>query len=171
MTLALRVTALVLVAAVVQVSAVMGSSLLGAELDVLLLTIVGIALLTGAIPGAVAGFFGGLLVDVMTLSTLGFTSILLVLAGYWAGRYGETTGRGRAYAGSLTAFAMTILVGIAALVLHFMLGDTVSGSAALTPLLPSALLAALVVVPVQRVARWVVRGGAHSKPTGPVELV
>ena len=40
----------------------------------------------------------------MTLGTLGVTSILLTVAGYWAGRYGETTGRGRAYAPSLTAF-------------------------------------------------------------------
>ena len=58
--------------------------------------VVCIALAAGSIAGAVAGFAGGLLVDVMTLGTLGTTSLVLTLAGYWAGRYGETTGRGRA---------------------------------------------------------------------------
>ena len=33
-----------------------------------------------------AGFFAGLLVDTMTLGTLGLTSLLLTLGGYWAGR-------------------------------------------------------------------------------------
>ena len=144
---------------------------MGLELDLLLLTIVGIALLTGSVPGAIAGFFGGLAVDVMTLDTLGFTSILLILAGYWAGRYGETTGRGRAYAASLAAFAMTLLVGFAALVLHYLLGDTVSASAALTPLLPSALVAALLVIPVHNIARSVLGGRAPGQPPGQVELV
>ena len=45
-----------------------------------------------------AGFVAGLIVDVATLGTLGLTSLLLTLAGYWAGRYGETTGRSRAHA-------------------------------------------------------------------------
>lgn len=171
MNVGLRVAPLVLVAAVVQVSAVTGSSIMSVELDVLLVTIVAIALLTGSVPGAIAGFFGGLAVDVMTLDTLGFTSLLLILAGYWAGRYGETTGRGRAYAVSLAAFAITLLVGVAALVLHYLLGDTVSASSALTPLLPSAIAAALLVIPVHRIARSLIGGHSHGLPAGQVELV
>ena len=89
---------LVLAAAVLQVTVVTGMRILGAEPDLLLVTIVCAALVAGSLPGAIAGFAGGLVVDVMTLGTLGTTSIVLTLAGYWAGRYGETTGRGRAYA-------------------------------------------------------------------------
>ena len=70
--------------------------------------VVALALVAGSLAGAVAGFAGGLLVDVMTLGTLGVTSIVLILVGYWAGRYGETTARGRAYAPSLAAFALTL---------------------------------------------------------------
>ena len=81
---------LVLVAAVVQVTVVTGMRILGAEPDLLLVTIVCAALVAGSLPGAIAGFAGGLVVDVMTLGTLGTTSIVLTLAGYWAGRYGET---------------------------------------------------------------------------------
>ena len=78
---------------------------LGVQAFLLLVTIVCVALVAGSLPGAIAGFAGGLVVDVMTLGTLGTTSIVLTLAGYWAGRYGETTGRGRAYAPPLAAFA------------------------------------------------------------------
>jgi rod shape-determining protein MreD len=101
MNVALRAAPLVFVAAVVQVAAISGLRLLGAEPDLLLVAIVAVALMAGSIAGAFAGFAGGLLVDVMTLGTLGTTSILLTLAGYWAGRYGETTGRGRPYAPAL----------------------------------------------------------------------
>jgi rod shape-determining protein MreD len=126
---------------------------------------------SGAIAGAVAGFVAGLLVDTMTLGLMGFTSILLTLTGYWAGRYGETTGRGRAYAPSLTAFAMTVLVGLAAMALHYLLGDTVSAGAALAPLLPSAVLAAVLVIPVHRICRWALRRPDRPELSREVELV
>ena len=40
----------------------------------------------------------GLLLDTANLGTLGFTSLLLTLAGFWIGRYGETTARDRFHA-------------------------------------------------------------------------
>jgi rod shape-determining protein MreD len=137
---AVRVAVLVFVAAVFQVGAVDGSRVLGAEPDLLLVTVVVVALVAGSITGAVAGFAGGLLVDVMTLDTLGTTSIVLTVAGYWAGRYGETTGRGRPYAAPLAAFAITLLATPAAVALHFLLGQPVSARAAFATLIPSAIV-------------------------------
>jgi rod shape-determining protein MreD len=137
---ALRVTPLIFVAAVLQVGAVAGSRVLGAEPDLLLVTVVVVALVAGSITGAVAGFAGGLLVDVMTLDTLGTTSIVLTVAGYWAGRYGETTGRGRPYAAPLSAFAITLLATPANVALHFLLGQPVSAQAAFATLIPSAIV-------------------------------
>ena len=131
MSVALRVAPLVFLAAVIQVSTISGLRVLGAEPDLLLVTIVAISLVAGSLTGAVAGFFGGLLVDVMTLGTLGTTSIVLILVGYWGGRYGETTGRGRAYAPSLAAFALTIVAAVGGVALHFLLGESVSGRTAL----------------------------------------
>jgi rod shape-determining protein MreD len=144
---------LVLVAAVVQVTVLTGVRVLGAEPDLLLVTIVCIALVAGSIPGAVAGFAAGLLVDVMTLGTLGTTSIVLILAGYWAGRYGETTGRGRAYAAPLAAFAISLLAGIGGVAIHFLLGQPVSAREAVVVAVPSALLAAVLALGVHRVCR------------------
>ena len=144
---------LVLVAAVVQVTVLTGVRVLGAEPDLLLVTIVCTALVAGSIPGAVAGFAAGLLVDVMTLGTLGTTSIVLILAGYWAGRYGETTGRGRAYAAPLAAFAISLLAGIGGVAIHFLLGQPVSAREAVVVAVPSALLAAVLALGVHRVCR------------------
>ena len=59
----------------------------------------------------------GLIVDVATLGTLGVTSLLLTLAGYWAGRYGETTGRGRAHAPLVATVAATVFVEVGGYVL------------------------------------------------------
>ena len=156
MSVALRAAPLVLVAAVVQVTTISGTRLLGAEPDLLLVTIVCLALVSGSIPGAVAGFAGGLLVDVMTLGTLGTSSILLTLAGYWAGRYGETTGRGRPYAPSLAAF---------------LLGQPVSARDALITALPSALLAAVLALGVIRICRAVLAEPPGFERSRQVELV
>ena len=171
MSVALRVTPLVFVAAILQVAAVSGMRLLGAEPDILLVTIVSVSLLAGSIPGAVAGFAGGLLVDVMTLGTLGTTSILLTLAGYWAGRYGETTGRGRRYAPPLAAFAITLIAGIGGVALHFLLGQPVSAHAALVSALPSAILAAVLILVVHPISRAVLRPTQRFERSRQVELV
>jgi rod shape-determining protein MreD len=153
MSTALRIAPLVFVAAVVQVTVLGGTRMLWAEPDLLLVTIVCIALAAGSIPGAAAGFAGGLLVDVMTLGTLGTTSIVLTLAGYWAGRYGETTGRGRRYAPALASFAISILAGLGGVALHFLLGEPVAARDALVTAVPSAILAAVLALGVFRVTR------------------
>ncbi len=51
--------------------------------------VVGVALLRGPVFGACAGFWAGLVLDTATLGTLGLTSLLLTLAGYWAGASGR----------------------------------------------------------------------------------
>ena len=112
---------------------------LWAEPDLLLVTIVCVALAAGSVPGAAAGFAGGLLVDAMTLGTLGVTSIVLTLAGYWAGRYGETTGRGRRYAAPLAAFAISILAEITAVKNGVKLPEAASVAGAKANLQPTPL--------------------------------
>jgi rod shape-determining protein MreD len=168
---ALRIVPLVFVAAVVQVSAIAGARILGAEPDLLLVTVVSIGLVAGSIAGAGAGFVAGLLVDVMTLGVLGTTALVLTPAGYVAGRYGETTGRGRAYAAPLAAFAISVAAGLGGVAIHFMLGQPVSAREALVTLLPSALLAALLVLPIVRLCRLVIAPPTEYEPTRRVELV
>jgi rod shape-determining protein MreD len=168
---ALKIAPLVFVAAVVQVTVFGGIRVLWAEPDLLLVTIVCIALAAGAVPGAVAGFAGGLLVDVMTLGTLGTTSIVLTLSGYWAGRYGETTGRGRRYAPALAAVAISILAGLGAVALHVLLGEPVAARDALVTAVPSAVLAAVLALGVSRITRATLAEPPVVERAHQVELV
>ena len=171
MSTALRIAPLVFVAAVVQVTVLGGARVLWAEPDLLLVTIVCVALAAGSIPGAAAGFAGGLLVDVMTLGTLGTTSIVLTLAGYWAGRYGETTGRGRRYAPALASFAISILAGLGGVALHFLLGEPVAARDALVTAVPSAILAAVIALGVSPVTRVMLASPQGLERARQVDLV
>jgi rod shape-determining protein MreD len=168
---ALRIAPLVFVAAVVQVTVLGGVRVLWAEPDLLLVTIVCVALASGSIPGAGAGFAGGLMVDVMTLGTLGTTSIVLTLAGYWAGRYGETTGRGRRYAAPLAAFAISILAGLGGVALHFLLGEPVAARDALVTAVPSAILAAVLALGISRITGAMLEPPRGLERPRQVELV
>src|SRR5687767_15135830 len=93
--------------------------------DLVLVLLLVIALLRGAVFGAMGGFWAGFLLDTVYLGTLGVTSLLLTLAGYWIGRYGETTGRDRAHAPFVSVAVFTVLLAAGELVLHFLLGEPV----------------------------------------------
>jgi rod shape-determining protein MreD len=146
--------ALVFAAALLQVTLFASLDIAGGSADVLLLAVVAIALLRGSVVGAVGGFFGGLLVDVMTLDTLGVSALLYALAGYWAGRYGETTGRDRTHAPLLAVLVATIAIAYAGYGLHFVLGEEVSGRRVLFgALLPGVALNLLLGRPVYSLCR------------------
>ncbi len=104
-----KAAVLLFVAAIAQVSIFSQIHVFGGVPDLLLVTLVAVALLRGSVAGAVGGFFAGLLVDTASLGTLGLTSLVLTLAGYWIGRYGETTGRDRAHAPFLSVAVVTVL--------------------------------------------------------------
>ncbi len=135
-----KVVGAVFVAAVLQTSIVASLDTGGGAPDLLLVVLVMVALLRGSVVGAAAGFFGGLLVDTATLEALGVTSLLLTTAGYWIGRYGETTGRDRSHAPLVSVFVVTIAYAVGGYALHFLLGGHVSARAVLLEALPSTLL-------------------------------
>src|SRR5579884_1148095 len=89
--------------------------------SVVLVVLLALALLRGSVFGAVAGFGAGLLIDVATLGTLGVTSLLLTLSGFWIGRYGETTARDRIHAPFLSVAVVTVLYAFGQLVLNLVL--------------------------------------------------
>ena len=156
------VAGIVFVAALLQATIFASLDVLGGTPDVLLLALLGIALLRGAVTGAVAGFSGGLLLDIVTLDTLGVTALVLALAGYWTGRYGETTGRGRAHAPILSVIVLTILVAVLGFFLHFLLGEEVSMRRALVEALLAGLGLNLIFGgPVFALCRSLLERGAH----------
>lgn len=172
LTTALRALAVVFFAALLQAVVVSSTFVFGGAPDLLLVVVVALGLLRGSVAGAVLGFVGGLVIDVVTLDTLGVTSLVLTLAGFWAGRYAETTGRGRALAPLLSVGVITVLAAIFGLVLHYMLGEAVSAhQALLTTLLPALLLNLLLAYPVYWLVRKLVGERVVLEPSGEVELV
>ena len=166
------VAVFVFVAALLQVTLFASLDVAGGTADVLLLSLLAIALLRGAVAGAVAGFFGGLLIDVMTLDTLGVSALLYALAGYWTGRYGETTGRDRAHAPFLAVIVITIAIAFAGLGLHALLGEEVSARRALfDALLPGLALNLLLGGPMWALSRTVLRRPAASDRVTEVRLL
>jgi rod shape-determining protein MreD len=144
-------------AVVIQLSIMANVTILGGHPNLLLVTLVCVALLRGAVFGAFAGFAAGLLADTGAFATLGFTALLLTLAGYWTGRYGETTGRDRAHAPLLSIAVITILYQIAALVLRFMLGQNAPAGAIFGGLVPTVLLNMLLTLAVYAGIRRLLR--------------
>ena len=140
----LKAAVLLFFGVVLQATIVGSIGLFGGSPDLVLVLVVAVALLNGSMFGAFAGFWAGLLLDVATLETLGFTSLLLTLLGFWVGRYGETTGRGRAHAPLVSVGVGTVLYALGSLILHFMLGDPASARVTLLDALPPEVVLNLV---------------------------
>jgi rod shape-determining protein MreD len=152
-----KAAGLLFFAVVLQLSIIADVELLGGRPNLLLVTLVSVALLRGAVYGAVAGFGAGLLADTGVFGTLGFTALLLTLAGYWAGRYGETTGRDRAHAPLLSIAVITILYQVSALILRFMLGQSAPAGDIFAALVPTVALNLILTVPVYALVRRLLR--------------
>ena len=150
---ALKASVLLFLAVLVQVSILGGWTPLGGSPDFLLVVLLSIALLRGSIFGAVAGFATGFLIDIATLGTLGFTSLLLTVAGFWIGRYGETTARDRFHAPYLSVLAVTLLYAFGALALRFVLGDSVPAHDVVAALPAGVLWNIVLTWPVYRLVR------------------
>ena len=150
---AIKAAVLLFVAVLAQVSIVGYYSPLGGTADVLLVLLLSIALLRGSVFGAIAGFCAGLLVDVAYLGTLGFTSLLLTVAGFWIGRYGETTARDRFHAPYVSVLVVTVLYALGGLALRFVLGETVPAHDVLADLPATVLLNLILTWPVYGLVR------------------
>lgn len=160
-----KALAIVFLVAVLQVTVFSTVDILGGTPDALLVVLVALALLRGPLVGALCGFLAGLVQDVATLQTLGVTSLLLVLVGYWIGRYGESAGRDRRPGPFLAVVAATVLYAIGALLLRAVLGDAPSARVVLVDsLFPSIALNVVVAVP----AWWLLRKLVRRLPPRPV---
>ena len=141
----LKIGVIVFLAALWQVTILGDATVFGGTPDLLLVTLVGVALLRGALAGAGAGFIGGLIVDTAYLQTLGLTSLVLTVAGFWTGRYAETTGRDRMYAPLLSVAVVTVLATTGAFALRFILGESPDARLVFVDsLLPTTILNVLI---------------------------
>ncbi|MBN0046312.1 rod shape-determining protein MreD [Streptomyces actuosus] len=143
-------TVLVVVALVVQVSVLARLHLPGAVPDLLLLTVLGLAMVYGHVGGALIGFGAGLLADLAPPAdhAAGRYALVLCVIGYCAGLIKPENGQVKSATGPMVtvvaaAIGSTLLyAGVGALV-----GDTAARHVGLTGLLFSAALYDLLLAP------------------------
>ena len=166
-----KAAVLLFVAAILQVSIFARVHVFGGGPDILLVTLVALALLRGAVVGSAGGFFAGLLVDMATLAQLGLTSLVLTVSGYWIGRYGETTGRDRRHAPFLSVAVVTVLYGFGVLLVHFVLGERAPAGGMLRGLLPAIVANLILTAPVYALVRRLLRPIEREDFATEVELI
>jgi rod shape-determining protein MreD len=149
---ALKAACLLFVAALLQLSVITQYPPFRTS-SIVLVVLLSIALLRGSVFGAVAGFGVGLLLDIATLGTLGVTALLFTVAGFWIGRYGETTARDRFHAPYLSVAVVTVLFAFGQLVLQFVLGEPAPAGLVLHGLPLALLLNLILTLPVYALAR------------------
>ncbi|MCS0601529.1 rod shape-determining protein MreD [Streptomyces sp. LP11] len=166
-------SALVVVALVIQVSVLARLHLPGAVPDLLLLTVLGLAMVYGHVGGALVGFGAGLLADLAPPAdhAAGRYALVLCVIGYFAGLVKPENGRLKSATGPMVvvvaaAVGSTLLyAGVGALV-----GDTAARHVGLPSLLISAALYDLLLAPfVVPAIMWLARR-ADNDPlaeTGP----
>ncbi|GGS13488.1 MULTISPECIES: rod shape-determining protein MreD [Streptomyces] len=143
-------SALVVVALVIQVSVLARLHLPGAVPDLLLLTVLGLAMVYGHVGGALVGFGAGLLADLAPPAdhAAGRYALVLCVTGYFAGLIRPENGRLKSATGPMAvvvaaAVGSTLLyAGVGALV-----GDTAARHVGLPGLLFSAALYDLLLAP------------------------
>ncbi|MFE4969070.1 rod shape-determining protein MreD [Streptomyces sp. NPDC056660] len=142
--------ALVVVALVIQVSVLARLHLPGAVPDLMLLTVLGLAMVYGHVGGALVGFGAGLLADLAPPAdhAAGRYALVLCVVGYFAGLIKPENGRLKSATGPMlvvvaAAIGSTLLyAGVGALV-----GDTAARHVGMTSLLISAALYDLLLAP------------------------
>lgn len=154
----LRLALLIVVAVVVQLAFFSRISLLGTSPNVLPVLVVCLGLLGGAVVGAVCGFATGLLLDSALLQTLGVSSLVLLIAGYLAGRYRERFDVTSPLIAPALAGALTLLASAGFAAVQLMLGVEAPVSLlVLRELVVQAILGFLLAFPVYPLVRLVLR--------------
>jgi rod shape-determining protein MreD len=120
--LPLRLIVLAFLTVVIQEAAVSQITIFGTSADLTPLVVMSVGLLAGSIPGAIMGFGVGLLVDLLLFQTLGVTSLLYIVIGYWSGRLREVRDPSHGLVPMAMGAAATAFAGLGMTVIQFLLG-------------------------------------------------
>jgi rod shape-determining protein MreD len=152
--LLLRTALLGVAVVVVQVAAVSQVVLFGTNVDLTPLVVASVGLLCGSLTGAVFGFGVGLFVDTALVQTMGLSSLVYLVAGYWAGRLRELRDPQAAVVPMIVGAAATAVGTIGFGLMNFLLGiDAPVSFLLLRQILATILLNALIALPVFAVVR------------------
>ena len=162
---AARIAALAVAIVFFQTGVVSEVPLLGVNADLPPLLVAFVGLLCGSMLGALSGFAVGLLVDLALVQTLGVTSLIFTLIGYWSGRLRELrdpqaaltpllVGAGASAASMIGYSLMEFLLGVEAPVSLELLRQIILG----------VVVNTIVALPVWAIVRRVLSGSLPEDP-------
>src|SRR5271168_1763048 len=160
-----RIALLVVVAVFLQTGVVSEVPLFGVNVDLSPLVVAFVGLLCGSTVGAVTGFAVGLLVDLTLVQTLGVTSFIFTLIGYWAGRLRELRDPQAAVTPLLVGAAASAASLVGYSIMEFLLGvDAPVSLELLRQIVIGVLLNTIVALPVWAIVRRSLEGGLPDDP-------
>ena len=163
--LPIRLALLGLVTVIIQAAAVSQISIFGISADLTVLVVMSVGLLAGSIAGAIMGFATGLLVDMVLVQTLGVTSLLFLVIGYWSGRLRELRDPSHGLVPMALGAAATAFAGIGMAVIQFLLGvDSPVSWLLLQQIFITVLVNTLLALPVYAVVRRIVEPALPADP-------
>ena len=163
--LALRLAALAFGTVVIQQAAVSQISIFGVTADLGPLVVMSVGLLMGSLPGAIMGFSTGLLVDLVLFQTLGVTSLLYIVIGYWSGRVRELLDPAHGLVPLAMGAAATAVAGFGMAVIQFLLGVAAPVSVLLLQqIFVTILVNTLIALPVYALVRRILSSTLPSDP-------
>lgn len=123
--------------------------------DIIPVLVVSIGLLGGATAGATTGFVAGFLIDLTLVQTMGVSSLLLTIAGYFAGRLRELYDPVHPLTNSAVGASASVFFSVGFGIMQFSLGQPAPDPLGmLWQVLLSAVYGALMAPIIFRVARW-----------------
>jgi rod shape-determining protein MreD len=160
-----RVAALGVAVVFFQIGVVSEVPVFGVNVDLSPLVVAFVGLLCGSMIGALSGFAVGLLVDLALVQTLGVTSLIFTLIGYWSGRLREL----RDPQAALTPLLVGASASAASLVgyslIEFMLGvDAPVSLELLRQIVLGIVVNSIVALPMWAIVRRTLEGALPEDP-------
>jgi rod shape-determining protein MreD len=163
--LLVRIAVLAVLVVFFQIGVVSEVPVFGVNADLSPLVVAFVGLLCGSTLGAATGFAVGLLVDLMLVQTLGVTSLIFTLIGYWSGRLRELRDPQAALTPLLVGAAASAASLVGYSLMEFLLGvDAPVSLELLRQIVLGIVLNTVLALPVWAIVRRSLEGGLPDDP-------
>lgn len=160
-----RIAALAAVVVFLQIGVVSEVPVFGISVDLSPLMVAFVGLLCGSTLGAMTGFAVGLLVDLALVQTLGVTSLIFTIVGYWSGRLRELRDPQAALTPLLVGAAASAAATVGYSLVEFLLGVDAPVSVDLVrQIVLGVLVNTVVALPTWALVRRSLEGGLPEDP-------
>jgi rod shape-determining protein MreD len=160
-----RIAAIAIAIVFFQIGVVSEVPVFGVTVDLSILLVAFVGLLCGSTVGAVSGFAIGLLVDLALAQTLGLTSLVFTLVGYWSGRLREARDPQAALTPLLVGAVATAAALVGYSLMEFMLGvDAPVSLELLRQIVLGIVVNTIVALPMWVLVRRCLIGGLPQDP-------